>query len=437
MGQIDTSIYNRPQADPMQGISNALSIANGIQQNRILGTNANMLSQQYQGQQAVGQAFQGAIRPDGTVDTGAAGTAIANNPNAAYVAPQAFQSAANLAGSNISNTNAGAIGSQSRVSDALGALNSIAAGGGTRQAIMTEALSRLHSGLLAPQDYHSIVDNMPPGDGPAQSYIKTKTAGMIAAPAQAIPATTGINPDLTPKIQTGADQAAAARTPAGIASAPPGAIDVAAADKKAAFEDQIRSSAIMGNVRPLQQALPLISQLSDQNFGPGSAEFAKVKGALTTAGIIDPNTSDLKVRQEANKYLLQYATGAQQAGRSDQGLAAAIGSNPNVDLTQPANLALIKNQIGRDQMDAAMPKLFQLDGKPGQTYSDFKGGYYQKYDPRAFNFHLLSPTEQQKVVSSLGKPGSAAFDKFSHSYDLAKSAGMVQPPAQQQPVQGQ
>src|SRR3984957_2256934 len=126
---------------------------------------------------------------------------------------------------------------------------------------------------------------------------------------------------------------------------PPGDQKVLEANKEAYTADQERSAATQANLRKLETVYPLVQQLGNSNFGPGSPEFAKLKGALTTAGIIDPNTSDLKVRQEVGKYLLNYAQGAANAVRSDHALSSAIGSNPNLDLTQPANLALIRNQI--------------------------------------------------------------------------------------------
>jgi hypothetical protein len=250
---------------------------------------------------------------------------------------------------------------------------------------------------------------------------------------QTAPTVAGYDKNLAPVVKTAADVAAAARAPGGtVVTPPPGAVDVAAADKKTLFEDQLKAGAVMANVRPLQQALPLIEALNNTNFGPGSAEFAKIKGGLTTAGLIDPNSSDLQVREQLKKKLLQYAGGAQSARRSDQALSTALGSNPNLDLTQPANLALVKNQIAMDAMDAAQSKLYQLDKSPNQTYSDFKSGYYGKYDPRVFKLGMMSPQERSVLYKSLGKPGSGAFQKFSHTYDVAKQAGAISVPGEQQ-----
>jgi hypothetical protein len=117
---------------------------------------------------------------------------------------------------------------------------------------------------------------------------------------------------------------------------------------------------------------------------------------------------------------------------TDAGLSLDRASKPNMDLTQPADVHIIKQLIGWGKMDAAAPKVFQQDAQPGQSYSDFKSGYYQNYDPRAFGFSGMTPDERAQLKTSLGPPGpnNAAYQKFLHSYQVAKGAGVLAPPAQ-------
>lgn len=210
---------------------------------------------------------------------------------------------------------------------------------------------------------------------------------------------------------------------------PPGVSERYAANQAEFAADQSKSAQILAGARPLQQALPLIENLSNSNFGPLSPQFAHTKGTLTTLGIINPNTSDLQVRQEVGKYLLNYAQGAQNAGRSDSALSTAIGSNPNLDLTQPANLALVKNQIARDRMDAAIP-IAASGADPAAkggiaNYKDYKSNFYQSNDMRAFKFDAMTPEERGALQKSLGPPSSPAYKRFVHSYNIAKSTGMI------------
>lgn len=213
----------------------------------------------------------------------------------------------------------------------------------------------------------------------------------------------------------------------------PGQTEQIETPKKVYLSDQEKSATTQANLRQLETVYPLIKQLGSANFGPGSEGFAKVKGALITAGVIDPNTSDATVRQEANKYMLKYARGAQDAGRSDHALSAAIGSNPNLDLTQPANLSLIRNQIGMDKADAAIPVLFDKL-YPGDAnkkdYQNFKTNFYRNYDQRAFAYDKMSPDERRQLIDSLGPKNSPAYKKFAQTYSELKSAKFINPNGQ-------
>lgn len=211
-------------------------------------------------------------------------------------------------------------------------------------------------------------------------------------------------------------------------------VDTAIAEsQKSLVQDQKASAQTIANLRNLDIALPMVEKLGNPNFGPGSPEFAKVKASLITAGIINPKTSDVTVRQEVGKYLLKYATMAQNAGRSDQALGAALGSNPNLDLTQPANLGLIKNQIGLDKMDAALPKMFKAEHPSDDEnvqYNQYKADYYNRFDRRVFSYDKLSPDERRDLVNSLGGKNSPVYKKFEQTYKLAKQAGMIVPEKQ-------
>ena len=249
---------------------------------------------------------------------------------------------------------------------------------------------------------------------------ETMTSRVVAPPA----------PSGAPQTQPFSTAARAGTQQVGLA---PGESELISEPKKAYLVDQERATTTQGNLRKLENVYPLVQQLSNANFGPGSAEFAKIKGALITAGIIDPNTSDLQVRQEVGKYLLNYAQGAANAGRSDHALSAAIGSNPNLDLTQPANLNLVRNQIGMDRADSAIPTLFdQLHPNDAnkRDYNKFRTSFYRDYDQRAFTYDMLSPDERRKLIDSLGAKNSPAYRKFAKTYGELKSAGIITPNAQ-------
>ena len=436
MAEIDTSIYKVAPTDPMTTVGNALSIANTAKQNQILGIQQQIYDAQnqtvqgtLQGQIQYGNALNATQNPDGTYNAPAAAGAYVKAGGNPIYAPTAATHATGLGGAAITNADALSKQNQDQGSDAIAEANAIMAAGGKRADAMNALNTRLSNGTLTPKAYLGITHDMPPDDKGTTEYFSTRAAGRIAPTVQAAPTVAGVDPNTgQPILKPAAKVTAAAAKPGGTTTTLPlGAGDVIAKNQALQQEDQLVSSRRMADLRPLQSALPLLQQLGSANFGPGSADFAKVKGALAAAGIIDPNTSDLQVRQEANKYLLQYAAGAQQAGRSDAALSSALGSNPNLDLTQPANLTLVKSQIARDRMDAAIQKGFAAEAKPGQTYSDYKSSYYQEHDPRAFQIDTMTHDERAALQKSLGPKTSPAYQKFVKSYNLAKSAGMVTP----------
>lgn len=416
-----SSLYPQPvnpaaaQPSLLQNPLQALTFANG--------------AQQLQSRNAVGSALQGAIDPSGNFDSNAALAAIKNNPAAAYGAPEAIGSVLQMRGQNISNaTNRFGLlaGQNQSVLNLLGPLAQNP--NATKDDALNVAPSLARLGV-PPEMISGWIGGL--SDDPKTFRKQIGTVNSIAlGPAGAASRIQGAPGPSGEPTQTsaGAQGFGSPTTSTGMA---PGAAEALAANRAEYVNDQSTSAARMANVRQLQTALPLISQLSSSNFGPGSPEFAKIKGALTTMGVVDPSTSDLRVRQEAGKYLLKYASGAIQAGRSDNALSAAIGSNPNLDLTQPANLSLIKNQIGMDRMDAALPLVAPSDTS---QYKNFKSKFYQSADPRAFSFDMMTPAERAQVQTSLGAPSTAAkpnpaYDKFVRSYQMAKQAGMLSPPA--------
>jgi hypothetical protein len=212
-----------------------------------------------------------------------------------------------------------------------------------------------------------------------------------------------------------------------------GAPEAVGEGQKTLAADREKSAVIGANVRPLEAALPLIKQLSHINFGPGSEGFNHAKQGLITIGVIPAGTSDVMVREEVNKYVKQYASGAAQAGRSDMALGTALGSNPNLDLTQPANINLVRNQISRDKMDAALPHVFKVEHPMEQEEADYlryKGGYYNRMDQRVFAYDKLDPQERRDFIKSLGPKDSPSYKKFNRGYEFAKAAGYISPEKQ-------
>src|SRR6185312_2829178 len=375
---------------------------------------------QFQANQAAGQAFQGAVGPNGSFDPNAAMSAVAGNPAAALAAPEAIQRSLAARGQNIANSTAAlALGD----ANAHAIANAFAPLAQKNNPTMDDVYSAaaLAARLGAdPRQISGIIAGINPKN--IKSQIGT-IANYALGPAGSSARTTGpIGPNGEPTTTSvGAINAGSPTLQSGLGPQQ-------TADQQAFIADQAKSAQTLANIRPLEQALPLVGQLSHFNYGPGSEDINKVKGLLTTLGIsgVDPD-SEVAVRQEVNKKLLQYARGARDSGRSDSALATAIESNPNLDLTQPANLALIENQIGMDKQDAAVP--LAAGSWPG--YLNFKNNWYQNTDPRGFgNLTHDDLVELAKSAKGSPKDQNSERSRLNRSIIQARKLGLASVPTE-------
>lgn len=435
---VDVSIYqNRTPPDPVAGLGGTVGLANALTNNQILNAQNQRLQGEVQGQGQFGQAIMDA---NGNPTT-ATNLFTARGGNPLY-AGTAYQSAANLQGAQAGNTNLIAAGSDVQSAAEIAKLNAIANDGQPNpyERMLAQGHSDLWSGTIGAPAFHSIFDTMPPGDKPSTQYMKTRTAGTIAAPAQAAPTVAGFNPETnTPIEKPYAVKVVAAGQPGGAEFEPaPGVVATSAADKVILQKAQIGAAGIMANNRNLEAVLPIIESLKNSDFGTGSQEYATLKSIATTMGLVGAGDTNLTSRQIGTKLMNAFVQGNPHA--TDAGLSLDRASKPNMDLTQAADIHIIKQLLGWGNMDAAMTKMYQQEAKPGQSFTDFQSDYYNKYDPDAFQMKGADPGERGHILASKGytsgkngqpippKPGTPAFQdyqKFIHTLAVAQKAGAL------------
>jgi hypothetical protein len=334
-------------------------------------------------------------------------------------------------------------------------------------AVMSATAQLARKGI-SPEESKQMMDYMMAGGSPegirrraavlgvgaigAGKSLEPTTAGYDPTTGQPLPAPYGakiiralpgggtISPSSAPAIAKKNSPSLAATPlarPAGPQSfEPPEGLQTTTADAQKKFQaDQTAAAGTLANLRNLDIALPLVEKLNHKDFGPGSPGYANLRRTLITVGAIDPNNTDVPDREQVHKYLLKYATLAQNSGRSDQALGAALNSNPNIDLTQTSNLHLIKNQIALDKMEAARPSIFKIEHPNSYDlvdYPNYGPKYYNNIDRRVFSYDKLNADERRALIDSLGGEKSAAYKKFAKSYDLAKAAGFITPEKQKQ-----
>lgn len=438
---VDTSIYqNRTPPDPIAGLGGTVGLANALTNNQILNAQNQRIQGEVQGQGQYGAALQAAGGNGGVVSNSL------SNINPLY-AGTAYDRAAALQGAQAGNTNIIASGNDAQSAAEIARLNAIANDGQpkARVRMLNQAATDLWSGTISGGAYHSVVDNMPASDQGAAQYIKTRTAGTIAGPSQAEPTVSGYNPTtLAPIVKPKAAVVAAAGQPGGAEIVPPpGVVETSAADKGILQKAQLGAAGIQANNRNLEAALPIIESLKSSDFGSGSQEYATLKSIATTMGLVSDADTSLTGRQIGTKLMNAFVQGNPHA--TDAGLSLDRASKPNMDLTKSADIHIMKQLLGWGNMDAAMTKMYKQDpDQPGQSFTDFQSGYYNKYDPDAFHIKSASPDERGQILASKGyttgkngqpvppKPGTPAFgdyQKFVHTLSVAQKAGALPAPS--------
>jgi hypothetical protein len=417
-----SSLYPQPQQNGAG--SSLLSNPGGVLG---LATQAQQL-QRLQAERGVGSALQGAVGPDGTINTGAALSAAAANPNNAYAMPAFTGSMLAARGQQIANDTGAfnlAVGQNSSLQNAAGSLAN-AANPNEAIGILTDMARRTN--LPTPM-LTSLIASMP-----TEPKAFRKWAGQYASVGQGPGAANTRSPIINPDGSTSlVPQASLNTAPSGLGdtAGPSGGLaPMTAASQGAYVKAQGDSANISAALRPANEALKLLPNLSASDFGPGSNEYAQAKALLIGAKILPADATDVPIRQEFNKYLHQMVGGITGSGRSDEAQALATASSPNTDLTQPANTELLKNIIAMQKQNASVSQAYDATN-PGDKskagFNQFQSSYFQNTDLKAFRFDTMTPQERRDTLDGLGKPGSPAYQKFINSLRIARSAGAIMP----------
>jgi hypothetical protein len=440
---VDTSLYaNRTPPDPIADLGGTVGLANALTQNQILNAENQLTQGNLQGQGQFGQALIDANGNPVAAMNRLAGPGGNLNP---LYAGTAYSNAAALQGAQAGNTNIIAAGSDAQSAAEIARLNAIANDGQPNPyaRMLKQAQTDLWSGTIGGAAFHSVVDQMPKGDQAATRYVSMKAQGTVGAPQQATPIVAGYNPvSLAPIVKPTAAVNAKAAQPGGTEiEPPPGVVSTSAADKAIFQKAQNDAAGIQTQNRNLEALLPIMDHLKNSDFGTGSAEYAKLKSVATTMGIVGDQDTTLTGRQIANKLMNAIVSGSPHA--SDAGMSLDQVSKPNMDVTKSADVHIVKQLLGWGNMDAAKTQMYQIDAKPGQSFSDYNSGYYNKYDPDAFHYKTATPEERAEILASKGytqgksgpappKPSSPQFgdyQKFIHTMSVAQKAGALPAPA--------
>jgi hypothetical protein len=390
-----SSLYPAPPQNQANSLASNPAAVIGLMQN------INAL----RSKQAIGNAFQGAIGANGDFDPVAAATAIKNDPNAAWGAPEAVGNLLEARGKQISNSTAqfGLQASQNQEAQRLLA-------GFAQDPSPSDDKIRQWSASMARAGIDPTTINGLRQDLLSRSMNDRKTvigntantvmgAAAASSPENLISPATG-QPTRVP-------HGAFSSGPQGIAT---GLNPQSAADIQEYQKDQAESTQKLASVRQLEQAYPLLKKMSAAQFGPTSEAFSQVKNGLVSLGLLDPKSTIADadtMRQEVGKKLNQFAILSPGGSRSNEGLAAAFHSNPGLFLSKEANINLLRDQIGMEKQDAAKT-LFA--GSPN-NYQTVRANHYLNTDPRGFVLHLMDAKERAALKND---PNAAKIQSTAH-----------------------
>lgn len=192
-----------------------------------------------------------------------------------------------------------------------------------------------------------------------------------------------------------------------MSSLPP---DVAAA-RAGAVQGYTETMAAAGKyaqrVNPLRQAIPLLEGMKETDIGPTSERWNDIKSTAQTLGAgriiggIDPD----KIRNynELKKYFNQYTAqaAATMGPKTNEGLATAVTSNPNVNMDKLSATDLSKIALGVERMQQAgaleFNELVQSGRAQPGDFNRFMLKWGTEQDPRAFVYDIMDRKAQDKV----------------------------------------
>jgi hypothetical protein len=175
----------------------------------------------------------------------------------------------------------------------------------------------------------------------------------------------------------------------------------------ASYNDAMVNAGKFSNrVNPLRQAIPILEKMKETEVGPTSERWNDIKSTAVTLGAgklagIDPEK--IKDYNELKKYFTQYASqaAATLGPKTNDGLATAVTSNPNVHMDKLSATELAKVALGIERMQQAAALEFNdlvQAGKaqPG-TFNRFMLQWATRQDPRAFVYDIMDKKGQEAV----------------------------------------
>ena len=391
--------------------------------------------------QALGAAYQGALKPDGTVDLGQVAQTLKNDPNAGFVLPEAQSTMLAQHGQMIQNDTA-QFDQYAKQSDFVQQWLARRATqpNVSKEDVLNDAATLARNtdpNVLPSRVINSVVGsviNEPSGVRNGLINLRNRVAGPAAAmsPVTGPPTASGA-PTTIPAGGAGYTAGAPAPIPGSVTTGlPPGfaerqtggaALDTRLAGALAdAAETSPSRIGILGN---LENAVDKFAAGPGADWSLVAKSFVNRNVPLPAGWQFDPKS--IASQQEFNKQAMQLAQQQFQSiggTGTDAKFSSAFETSPNETLSDLGNKGIIRLLKGNE--DALQAKntawLNRAAGDPNASYRQFSQDFNSHFDPRVFQFRYLTPDERQAYVRNMD-PGDR--QRFLYNATVARKEGWV------------
>jgi hypothetical protein len=406
-----TSLYPAPPSAPPQPLVNSM---NPLQ---VLG--AVDAARRLQANQAIGQAYQGALNPDGSIDQGKLSSALAGSPAAAYGLPEAS--------SRMLEQQRGQFDLDSRrhafLTDLVGAMADDP--DLSQDKVRSYMVTAARNTKLPAAIFNGILERMPANRKDLRSWATDLRNQVIGSAGTSTPTEGGVGPAGEPIVTTrgtfnyrggavglgqgekGLSESAAGRAAELQATAS------SSPQMHADLENLRQDSAVMGNLGgPTQQVEKQLNQLSTRLAGFG---ITMSPDQLRASESFDKIASTIALRQGA------------ALGGTDSARSMAVGSTPNSGMSRYGRDGVIDLLHGnQDAIDTAREAWIDArsKGAPAGSFDLFMHRFGKTLDPRVFQFNRLSRDNKQKFLDQIPPQDVGRFEQ---NYQAAVARGWVPP----------
>lgn len=423
------SLYPQPPAPVQNLTTNPLAVLDVVGK---LNQNA-LFQQQFNARKAIGGAYQGAIRPDGSIDTPTLMRGIQSNPDAGFMAGEAAAGALARQGQQITNAAAATeleMKQNRFIAESIGTLDPNAS-----KATVTDRLVALKRNIPSipaatingiRREINAIDDSTPEGKAALSAKITQLRDFAIGTAGLATPTDTGV-------------AASGAKTSAPLATylnrggvqttLPPGEAELLAQSSGRASRLQ-STAATTAQYHADLDNLKVESKVLD-NLGGPSTESEKKLNQLSQriAGVgVTMDKDQLRALESFDKIANQISLNQSQMFHgSDAGLHTVVGANPSTSMSRYGRDGVIDMLQGnQDAIDVTRRAWLDArkKGVPAHSYDTWVNDFSNTIDPRVFQFNRLSRDNQQKFLSQMDPSDVPDFEQ---KYQAAIANKWVKP----------